>query len=97
MRAVHLSDMHFAALALKQQPPNDQAELFQTALCHADIADKYRKKLRRAHPEFGTGTLTSAMADRAPVAENKGRDTAYLQSMLVVVTGLLAYTSSDMR
>lgn len=60
----------------------------ETALCQADVADRYRKRLRRAHPQFGLGTLTSAFG--SDVLHDEHQDHDYLQAMLVVVTGLVA-------
>jgi hypothetical protein len=89
MRPIHLSDLHFAACALRGIARADQPACLRSALEHADIADRYRKRLRRAHPHYGLGTLTSALSDHAPVIEPANGDHAYLQSMLVVVQGLL--------
>lgn len=89
MRPVHLSDLHYAATMLATVPPEQRKRLFFEALTHADIADRYRKRLRKAHPEFGLGTLTSAFSGQ-PIREiHPPHDVDYLQSMLVVVSGLL--------
>ena len=61
MRPVHLSDLHFAAVALQRVAHADRRQVFAVAVNHADIADQYRKRLGRAHPEYGLGTLTSAL------------------------------------
>lgn len=89
MRPIHLSDIHFAACALQGIPHADQPSHLRAALVQADIADRYRKRLRRAHPHYGLGTLTSALSDRGPITEPISDDHEYLQSMLVVVQGLL--------
>ncbi|MBB5722056.1 hypothetical protein FHS72_001680 [Loktanella ponticola] len=89
MRPIHLSDLHYAACALKNEPEITRPATLQSALANADTADRYRKRLRRAHPDYGTGTLTSALAQHHPIDDTTPHTTAYLQSMLVVITGLL--------
>lgn len=82
MRPVHLSDLHFAACAVQHLPRKMQITRLQTALDHADTADRYRKRLRRAHPVYGTGTLTSALGDIG--ASTTCTHPAYLEAMAVV-------------
>ena len=89
MRPVHLSDLHYAATLLASVPDKQRQSMFLRALTHADIADRYRKRLRKAHPEFGLGTLTSAFFGRPTDEIHPPHDVDYLQSMLVVVSGLL--------
>ena len=89
MRPVHLSDLHYAATMLATLPPEQRTSMFFRELTHADIADRYRKRLRKAHPEFGLGTLTSAFSGQPTHEIHPPHDVDYLQSMLVVVSGLL--------
>lgn len=89
MRPIHLSDLHFAACALRGIARADRPARLRCALEQADVADRYRKRLRRAHPHYGLGTLTSALSDLGPITEPISDDHEYLQSMLVVVQGLL--------
>lgn len=95
MRPVHLSDLHFAALALAQIPPDQRTAAIDRALRHADIADRYRKRLRRGHPTYGTGTLTSAIWDGDPLQAPKGATPTYLQCLLIVVTAVLERSDSQ--
>jgi len=86
MRAVHLSDLHHAACALRSLPDEARAGRMQTALIHAKAADLYRKRTRKSHAQFGHGTLSSAFG---PVDVPPRCDTAYLRALRVVVTELL--------
>ena len=95
MRPVHLSDLHYAACTLQTHPAETQTAVLQSALAKADTADRYRKRLRRAHPAYGTGTLTSALAVAQPIDDTQTHSTAYLQAMLVVITGLLSRSARN--
>jgi hypothetical protein len=89
MRPVHLADLHFAAMALCDYPEADRSCVMDRALWQADIADRYRKRLRRAHPAYGTGTLSSAIWDGRAVSQMHTGDHDYLQCLLIVITAML--------
>ena len=57
MRAIHIDDVHMLARFAAQ---NDEAACFD-ALTQAHIADKYRKKFLRTHPNFGMGSIASTL------------------------------------
>jgi hypothetical protein len=59
------------------------------ALHHADIADRYRKRLRRGHPVYGLGTLSSAMSCGNALPDRAHSPLDDLQCMLIVITGVL--------
>ncbi|SEW04583.1 hypothetical protein SAMN04488515_0798 [Cognatiyoonia koreensis] len=63
MRPIYLCDLDAAARALLAVPPEDRAVLARHIVFAADTADRYRKRLRKAHTAYGTGTLTSAVSD----------------------------------
>lgn len=60
MRPISIVDIEVAARVLLCVPPNGHADLMAELLQRADIADRYRKRLGRRHPVFGSGTLMSA-------------------------------------
>ena len=62
MRPVQLADIEAAARALMCCTPAARSTLAAQLVAHADIAEKYRKRLRKPHLRFGTGTLMSAAA-----------------------------------
>jgi len=86
MRPVHLSDLHHAACALRALPAGQQADRMHAALLAAETADRYRKRLRKSHPTYGHGTLSSAFG---AVDVPKRCDRAYLQAMQIVVSALI--------
>jgi hypothetical protein len=65
---VQLADIETAVRALLAVEARARAGLMTELLRRADIADRYRKTLRRPHVLFGTGTLMSAASrfDLAP-------------------------------
>ena len=89
MRPVQLADLHFAALSLCDHPLAVRGRVMDRALQQADIADRYRKRLRRAHPTYGTDTLSSAIWDGRALGHPRGADLDYLQCLLVVITAIL--------
>lgn len=90
MRAIHLSDIHFAACKLRCLPPREIEQRMARALAKAHIADKVRKRLGRAHPDFGLGTLISALDDGEPSHAPDRCDRHYLNALSQVVAALLA-------
>lgn len=85
MRAIHLSDLHHAACALRAIPEGERALVMHNALCAADTADRYRKATGRSHPTFGYGTLSSTFG---PVVEPASCDSLYCDAMAVVIATL---------
>lgn len=65
MRPVYLCDLDSVARALLAVPQDARETLAKDVVQQARIADKYRKRIGVAHPDFGTGTLASAAQDLA--------------------------------
>ncbi len=85
MRPLHLSDLHVAACALRGLTHAEQLIKIQGAIAAAQTADRYRKRLDKAHPQCGPGTLSGAIG---PVIEPPSCDAAYLAAMAVAVAAL---------
>lgn len=60
MRPIHLTDLDAAVRSVLRMSPTARKDRLEMIVTSADIADRYRKRLRKAHPIFGTGTLESA-------------------------------------
>lgn len=60
MRQIGLSDLHHAARAVQQVEKTDQAAFCARLLWRAHVADKYVKRLKRLHPDWGDGSLRAA-------------------------------------
>ena len=88
MRPIYLSDLEAVTRALCDVPPHKQAALADTIIHRASVADRYRKRLGRNHPQFGSGTLTSAIPDPSPSAGPACCDPLFL-TVLQVITDRL--------
>ena len=60
MRQIGLSDLNHAARAVQQVEKTDQAAFCARLLWRAHVADKYVKRLKRLHPDWGDGSLRAA-------------------------------------
>ncbi len=69
MRPVGLIDLIHAARALMPVSPVLRAAVCDALISEAHMADRYRKKMRRAHPRLGPGTLSGAAQARRMAAE----------------------------
>ena len=64
MRAIHIEDVHLLARFAAQHDRNACYDI----LIYAHAADKYRKRFRRAHPKYGTGSISSLLFHKfAPI------------------------------
>lgn len=64
MRAIHIEDVHMLARFAAQHDRNACYDI----LIYAHAADKYRKRFRRAHPKYGTGSISSLLFHKfAPI------------------------------
>lgn len=89
MRPVLPSDATVAARALLFVPEADRRGALETMLDHARAADCYRKRLGRAHPTWGNGSLMS-VALRQNLAAPRFDDLEYLRCLSVVIDTLIA-------
>ncbi len=63
MRQVHLMDLDAVVRAVVHLDATARRARLRQIVERACWADKYRKRLRKPHPEFGTGTLASAIGE----------------------------------
>ena len=89
MRQVHLSELHLAALRLAPLGQSAQRKVIDQALDDAHCADKYRKRLRRAHPRLGNGTLISALSGHLTASPRAVNHYAYLGAMHILIDEIL--------
>ncbi|WP_342075405.1 hypothetical protein [Yoonia sp. SS1-5] len=88
MRHAGLADIEAAARVLRLVAPAARHQVIAQLCDAADLADKYRKRLGRAHPVLGHGTLMSAAYCLPMASRPSATDPAYL-ACLQVVTGHL--------
>lgn len=83
MRPLLPSDLDAAVRALLAVPPPQRRARARWLLDKAEVADRYRLRYRRPHPDYGTGTVLSlvALGDRAPLPDCC--DTSYCACLAV--------------
>lgn len=77
MRPVLLSDLTAVARALLRAPYAERQVLCARIIFEAEMADRFARRLRKPHPQWGNGTLIAASAQRALAAERTFDDTDY--------------------
>lgn len=60
VRKVYHSDLVAVVATLASVPPAERDRLCGLLLCDADWADRYTRRLGKAHPKWGNGTLRAA-------------------------------------
>jgi hypothetical protein len=95
MRAVKLADIEAAARAAMCCRPAARSTLVARLMMQADMADKYRKHLRKPHPLFGTGTLMSAAGKHPQVARPEILDSNTLDAFAHVINALQSRTDKS--
>ncbi len=92
MRPVHLADIEVAARVLLMFDKMDRSRVASELISRANMADRFRKRLGRMHPNFGVGTLMSAAASY-PIAPRSSRFAQdELRAIATVINSLLVNT-----
>ena len=95
MRPVHLTDLDIATRVLLAIGEADRMTAACRIVATARIADRYRNRLRRRHPDWGDGTLAAAAtAQVSPVAAQRC-DRAYLRSLRLLLDAIDGPASFD--
>ena len=85
MRPLSPGDLDCAVAVVMAQPPHVRAEVAARLLAQADLADRYRKRLGRAHPLYGTGSLMSAALGWPEGPRVRVYDASYCAALIVVL------------
>ena len=88
MRAVRLADIEAAARAVLLCAPDGQPALAAQLIAEANLADRYRKRLRKPHTDFGTGTLMSAASGHPQPCRLENFDKNTLDAFACVIKAL---------
>lgn len=88
MRPLMSADLDSAVAVVLALPPQDRAVVAQRLLVEADLADRYRKRLGRAHPVYGTGSLLSAASGRPALPQRPYCDAAYCAGLAIVLVAI---------
>lgn len=95
MRPILPGDLDCAVAVVMAQPPATRAAVAARMLEQADLADRYRKKLGRAHPVYGTGSLMSAALCWPEGPRGRVYDASYCAALIVVLRALQAWRARD--
>lgn len=91
MRPLMPGDLDCAVAVVMRQSPEDRADVAERLLFEADVADRYRKRLGRAHPVYGSGSLMSAALGWPCGAGGRVYDASYCAALIVVLTAVQAW------
>lgn len=97
MRPVLPGDVSAAARALLAAAPVARAALARRMVAEAEAADCYRRRFRKAHPDWGNGTLRAAALARPLAREGRLDDPEHLECQFIVIETLLARVTSASR
>lgn len=97
MRPLLPGDLDCAVAVVMGQPPAARAGVAAELLAQADLADRFRKRLGRAHPVFGTGSLMSAALCWPDAPRGRVYDASYCAALIVVLTALQDWRRRDGR
>ncbi len=97
MRPVAPPDLTVVARMLKALPEAGRAGAMQRLISEAEAADRYRKRVGRAHPRWGNGSLEAAARGHALAPEQSFSDTDYLACMAVVLGTVVAHRRANFR
>ncbi len=88
MRQVFYSDISTAALALLAAPREERADLCRRMIREAELADRFSKRLGKAHPRWGGGTLREAAMGRLRAVEPSLDDPDYCRCLIMILQQL---------
>ena len=91
MRPILPADLDLAARVLMSAPIADRRAVIAQLIAQADIADRYRKKLGKAHPLFGGGSLMAAALRHDHGAPARQCDDHYCACLAEVLSALAAH------
>jgi hypothetical protein len=95
MRPIYPFDLEQLSRRVMAMPKDMQKAYVADVILRAQIADRYRKRLNKSHPEYGSGTLSSAIPSQDIPSSTVPRfcDAPYLAALSVVISQLCAEKS----
>jgi hypothetical protein len=91
MRSFAPSDLSTAARMLLALPEAARQRAMTRLIGEAEAADRYRKRLGRAHPLWGNGSLEAAARRHALAPQQRFSDTDYMSCMALALDTVLAH------
>lgn len=97
MRPVHHGDVMAVASALLAVAPHKRRRYLRELFTQADAADAYRRRVGRAHPLWGNGSLMS-LARKGGLPPQPGLESdAFCACMAAVFEALVAWRAEKAR
>ncbi|MCR8546575.1 hypothetical protein M4578_01945 [Salipiger sp. P9] len=97
MRPVLHGDLICAACALLAVPRGQRWRFARDLVARADAADRYRRHLGRAHPDWGNGTLMAAALAHVLAPERRLDDPDYAECLILVLEALRVWRAGRGR
>ena len=90
MRPVQVYDLTTVARVLLVFPAGQRRAISRRIIMAADVADRFRKRTGKPHPDFGTGTLQSAAQSYPNASEPPNCHASFRACLLIVLEALAA-------
>lgn len=90
MRPIQIADLDICVRVLLAADRTERRPLFEKICADARVADRYRKRVGRCHPQHGTGTLMSEVRHHPRVDRPSIIGQDYLECMQLVSAMLAA-------
>jgi len=97
MRPVQMADLEAALRLLLKTPPELRQSCMADLCARADIADRYRKRLRRLHPHYGDGSLMTAAMEQGIALRPTACDDQVLTCLQIAIAVLLDKTTHQLQ
>lgn len=95
MRPIQMADIEAAARAICAVAAGERAARARDICFRADVADRYRKRMGRPHPEYGTGSVMSAAAYFQQVSRPDYMGADYVDAILAISSALRSSMSNQ--
>lgn len=95
MRQIGLTDLYHAARAVQAIPEPARAQACAQLLRQAHAADKYVKRLRKLHPEWGDGSLRAAALARSCEPRLASMTSDFQACLLLVLSAVMQRRGQD--
>jgi hypothetical protein len=92
MWAPSVAEIVLLARVLSRAEPADRPALAASLLADADNADRHRRRLGKAHPDLGDGSLMARCIRLSPPPEPLGDDSDFLVCLALAAQSVLFHS-----
>lgn len=97
MRPFALPDLNMAARVLLTMPEGERPKAMRRLIRQAEAADWYRKRLGRAHPLWGNGSIEAVARSQKMVPPQQFSNTDYLACMALALRLVVEHRRANLR